>query len=150
MKTSTIIRISFYSLAGIAFLFLAFSFGTVHGFFRGMHITQASFTQTFTNTRMNNLELIKHGDLDSLKNSMETQLDLGLIILLGKEEIRSPWLVRANYYSNDEQLRVDLRSTLQRGAIYREANRGQLILTGEKYYQNLIRYLPGGSAMDGQ
>jgi len=99
---------------------------------------------------MNNLELIKHGDLDSLKNSMETQLDLGLIILLGKEEIRSPWLVRANYYSNDEQLRVDLRSTLQRGAIYREANRGQLILTGEKYYQNLIRYLPGGSAMDGQ
>ena len=131
-------------------MFLAFSFGTVHGFFRGMHITQASFTQTFTNTRMNNLELIKHGDLDSLKNSMETQLDLGLIILLGKEEIRSPWLVRANYYSNDEQLRVDLRSTLQRGAIYREANRGQLILTGEKYYQNLIRYLPGGSAMDGQ
>lgn len=146
MKRIIIFRIIFYSIACFALLFLTYSFGTVSGYFRGVLLTQASFTENYTNTTMKNLELINTSRSDSLKNSLEAQLDLGLIILLGRQEVRSPWLVRAQYTTNDEQIRTDVISTLERGAIYRLKEKGQLIEPESQYYQDLVQFVPVGSA----
>ena len=96
----------------------------------------------YTSWIMDDLELLKANDLDSLSKGLESQLDLHLGNIFLAKYIDANSALISKQAINLNLLSERNKPILERAAIYRSENPGFFMWQGSDSYNDLMRYLP--------